>query len=131
MGSSGGGAAGLTYAWGIDEALSDNAAALEALLAALGSVPAVTLSSELNGASTFVFTLTVTNEFGVASAPSTITVLRDALPIPTITIPAAAGAEPVLIRADASTTLAGSASLASCFNGPPSSACSYACTGGA
>ena len=77
----------------------------------------VTLTNELDGGREYVMLLRVRNFLGVESEVAEVVVLRDSLPIPTITI-----AAPPLMRWRASdkVTFQAAATLASCFSKPPS-----------
>ena len=87
---------------------------LLAQMAQAGERTSVTVASELDGGRTYVFQLRVVNFLNQSSEPMEITVLRDALAIPSITI----SAPPLLsFRSTDTITLGASAKLASCFTG--------------
>ena len=110
--SSGGGIKALTYTWAALSTRSDNYPDIQPSLVSQGNVPRVTLSTELDGGRTYVFLLRVSNFLGSVSTEFEITVLRDSLPIPSISIEA-----PPLFtfRASTAVSLQASATLASCI----------------
>eukprot|EP00966_Prymnesium_polylepis_P218365 5054227-Prymnesium_polylepis.1 len=110
--SVGGGAKALSFQFAVHPTRTDRASVVSASLEAIGSSSKVTLARELDGGSTFVFALRVSNFLGQTSAPVEYVLKRAPKPIPTITI----AAPPLLMfRAATSITLSAAASLASCF----------------
>ena len=86
--STGGGIKALTYTWSVHPTKSDNAYQITAGLIPQGNTEVAKLKSELNGGNTFVFLLKVSNFLGSSSTEYEFKALRDALPIPTISIEA-------------------------------------------
>ena len=104
----------LTYAWSVSPAAAcDNHERVSASLAAAGSTAIVTLdATALDGGSVFTITLVVTSFLGLSSMPSTLTLTRAAMPVPSITIQA----PPLLILpAAARIALVAQARTAPCF----------------
>ena len=115
--STGGGIKPLTYQWSAHPTKSDNFFQIQPALQSQmstsgGAADKVSLSNELDGGRTYVIVLRVVNFLGVSSEAVEVTILRDALAIPTIII----AAPPLLtFRATDTVILQASAQLASCF----------------
>ena len=111
--SSGGGIKPLVYTWAAHPTKSDNYYQISSSMVGQGSVEKAALSTELDGGRTYVFLLYVTNFLGSVSANYEISILRDSMPIPTISIEA-----PPLFtfRASSKVALQAKATLASCFS---------------
>ena len=84
--SEGGGIKPLTFTWAAHPTKSDNYYEISNSLVSQGDTPTATLSTELDGGRTYVFLLYVSNFLGSSSAEFELTVLRDSMPIPTISI---------------------------------------------
>ena len=111
--SSGGGIKPLIFSWAAHPILSDNARLITSALLSSGSTERVRLeASQLTGGRRFLFLLRVTNFLGVQSPEYNFSVLRDPLPIPTISIEA-----PPLFtfRSSINVTVQGKAALPACF----------------
>ena len=111
--STGGGIKPMAFEWSAHPTKTDNYFLVQTALDLANGAETLTLASELNGGSTFVFLLVVTNFLGQRSTAYTVTVTRATLAVPTVTIQAA----PVVgIRKSGSTTLPAKATLANCFS---------------
>ena len=111
--SSGGGIKALTFSWAAHPIMSDNARLIASAMLASGSTERVRLEeTELAGGRRFLFLLRATNFLGVQSPEFNFSVLRDPLPIPTISIEA-----PPLFtfRSSINVTVQGKAALPECF----------------
>ena len=108
----------LTFSIVADPTTCDNYAEVSAgIAAALGDgvgVDTITLRSELNGGSNFVFAILTRNFLGISSSPYELTVTRAQKPIPTIII---SGVPLLRLRKTNTISMQASAKLASCFEG--------------
>ena len=110
----------LTYRWVALPALCDNYFVINPFLTsrdgaatADGMSPTLNLApAQISGGMIFTLQLTVSNFLGGASTPTTVTVIRNALPIPTVVIP---GPRLMAIAAGRSLPLEAEARIASCF----------------
>eukprot|EP00900_Chrysochromulina_parva_P009144 jgi/Chrpa1/18230/Chrysochromulina_OHIO_Genome00005840-RA len=110
----GGGIKPLTFEWAVHPTGSDSYYAAQRSLKLQGSsAQTVALSSELNDGTIFLFLLKVTNFLGATSEEYELGVLRDAFPIPTISIEAPPLFE---FRASSFVSLKARAKLADCFS---------------
>ena len=112
--SDGGGVRPLTFSWSASPRTCDNYYAVSSALLAAGSVDTITLGgAELNDGAHFQLYLVVVNFLGASSSSFELTLTRDALPLPSITIQA----PPLLaLPASASVSLEAHAQIAACFS---------------
>ena len=112
--SSGGGIKPLVFSWSAHPILSDSYHKVQPALSAAGDAERVSVSTELDGGRKFLFLLRVSSFLGVQSDEYEFEVLRDPLPIPTISIEA----PPVFtFRSSTQVSVQGKATLPICFTG--------------